>query len=86
MIKMTRDIQLQMHKSQNLQITFEVCKAKEMVLHEANVSHHHIKNVFANCLKVTAQLQFLPIQEHNTHLPLCFFHLVSFRLLGMKQQ
>lgn len=55
-----------------------------MMLHETNVRHHHIENVFTNCLKITFQLQFLSIQEPHTHLPLHVFRLAPFLLLKVK--
>lgn len=37
--------------------------------------NHHIKHVFTDCLDVTAQFQFLAIQQHHANLPLHVLHL-----------
>ncbi|TNN23189.1 hypothetical protein EYF80_066693 [Liparis tanakae] len=48
-----------------------------MVLHQPDVGHHHIENVFTHRLDVTAQLQLLAVQQHHAHLPLHLLHLAT---------
>lgn len=55
-----------------------------MVFHEPDVCHHHIKNVFTDCLDITAQLQFLAVQQHHSNLPLHVLHLTAL-LVGKDQ-
>lgn len=56
-----------------------------MVLHQPDVGNHHIKNVFTNCLDVTAQLQLLATQKHHAHLPQHVLHLTTF-LVGREKK
>lgn len=55
-----------------------------MVLHEPDVCNYHIKNVFTDRLDVTAQLQFLAVQQHHANLPLHVLHLTTL-LVGRDQ-
>lgn len=55
-----------------------------MVLHKPDVCNYHIKNVFTDCLDITAQLQFLSVQQHHANLPLQVLHLTTL-LVGRDQ-
>lgn len=55
-----------------------------MVLHKTDVCNYHVKNVFTDCLDITAQLQFLPVQQHHANLPLHVLRLATL-LVGRDQ-
>lgn len=55
-----------------------------MVLHEPDVSDHHVKDIFTHHLDVAAQLQSLAVQQHHANLPLHLLHLTTL-LVGRDQ-
>lgn len=55
-----------------------------MVLHQPNVSDHHVKHVFTHRLDVAAQLQPLAVQQHHANLPLHVLRLTTL-LVGRDQ-
>lgn len=40
-----------------------------MVLHQADVSHHHVEDVLADGLGVAGELESLAAQKHYVHFP-----------------
>lgn len=55
-----------------------------MVLHKPDVCNYHIKKVFTDCFDITAQLQFLAVQQHHADLPLHLLQLIAL-LVGRDQ-
>jgi hypothetical protein len=49
--------------------TFAGGESKQMVLHQADVRHHHVEHILADGLGVAGELQPLPAQEPYVHFP-----------------
>lgn len=61
--------------------TFEGGKSKQVMLHQADVSHDHVEDVSADGLGVAGELEPLPTQKHYVYfLPL----LLTLPLLGLQ--
>lgn len=68
-----------------LPLTSQAGQAKEVVLHQAHVSHHHVQHVLAHRLHIAAELQTLAVQQHHPHLPLALLHLPAL-ILGDRRR